>query len=342
MASKAPPSADPRRDPVLRAALEAVTAGLRACRRVRARHVSAISKDDRSPVTVADYASQALILRHLAAHHQAAGLGGLVVVAEEEADFLSAHDAQLAAVVEAVRPDWSDASADTVLAALSGGRRPGAGEAFWTLDPVDGTKGFLRNEQYAIALAYIAGGTPQLAVLGCPNLAHDPAGDPGATPAGMVAFARAGDGAFELHDGADAQPLRLPLGRHDSGTARVRVCLSVESGHSDTGRIDGILAALEAPIDAVKMDSQCKYAAVARGQADVYVRAGRGAGYSEWIWDHAAGALIASEAGCVVSDLDGRPLDFSLGPRLTANTGIVCALARLHPLVLAAARARPA
>src|SRR4051812_1365431 len=121
MASNLPLSAAPQRDPLLRAALDAVMAGMRACRRVRARHVSAISKDDRSPVTVADYASQALILRHLAGHQHAAGLGGLVVVAEEDADTLSGHDAQLAAVVAAVRPDWPEASADAVLAALSSG-----------------------------------------------------------------------------------------------------------------------------------------------------------------------------------------------------------------------------
>ena len=53
----------------------------------------------------------------------------------------------------------------------------GAGDThhagFWTLDPVDGTKGFLRNQQYAIALAYIERGTPVVGVMGCPNLPRD-------------------------------------------------------------------------------------------------------------------------------------------------------------------------
>ena len=43
-------------------------------------------------------------------------------------------------------------------------------ERFWTLDPIDGTKGFLRGEQYAVALALIVGGEVVVAALACPNL----------------------------------------------------------------------------------------------------------------------------------------------------------------------------
>ncbi len=41
---------------------------------------------------------------------------------------------------------------------------------FWTLDPIDGTKGFIRGQQYAVCLAYIVGSEPVIGVLGCPNL----------------------------------------------------------------------------------------------------------------------------------------------------------------------------
>ena len=46
-------------------------------------------------------------------------------------------------------------------------------DLFWTLDPIDGTKGFLRGDQYAVALALIKEGKPVLGVLGCPNLPFD-------------------------------------------------------------------------------------------------------------------------------------------------------------------------
>ena len=86
----------------------------------------------------------------------------------------------------------------------------------------------------------------------------------------------------------------------------------------------------------VRLDSQCKYAVVARGQAEVYLRLPSKKGYVERIWDHAAGALIAQEAGCVVTDVFGKPLDFSHGRGLEANKGVVVAPVALHGRIIAA------
>ena len=135
--------------------------------------------------------------------------------------------------------------------------------------------------------------------------------------------------------------------------ADVRLCESVESGHSAHDRSAMISASLGIVKQPVRLDSQAKYAVVARGQADVYLRlptesgsrAVGGETYVERIWDHAAGALIAQEAGCTVTDALGNPLDFSHGRGLEANRGIVCAAPDLHPRLIraiAAARALPA
>ena len=76
----------------------------------------------------------------------------------------------------AVGPDVTESA---MLAAIA--RRPaGVPDEFWTLDPIDGTKGFLRGEQYAIALAKISAGAVTLGVLGCPNLPN-PDGTVGVT-----------------------------------------------------------------------------------------------------------------------------------------------------------------
>ena len=73
-----------------------------------------------------------------------------------------------------VRAQRPDATLDAIVAALDDCADPGgAGRRWWTLDPVDGTKGFLRNEQYAIALALVEEGQVVLAVMGCPNLPID-------------------------------------------------------------------------------------------------------------------------------------------------------------------------
>ncbi len=81
------------------------------------------------------------------------------------------------------------------------------------------------------------------------------------------------------------------------------------------------------------MDSQAKYAVVARGEADIYMRLPTRADYEEKIWDHAAGVLILLEAGGAVSDIDGVDLDFTRGRTLSANRGILATNGRLHGIL---------
>ena len=86
----------------------------------------------------------------------------------------------------------------------------------------------------------------------------------------------------------------------------------------------------------LRMDSQAKYAVVARGEADIYLRLPTRADYREKIWDHAAGVLIVAEAGGTVTDIHGKPLEFHHGRELVANRGVVVTNGRLHDRVLEA------
>lgn len=296
--------------------------------------ISRHTKDDRSPVTVADYAAQAVIARRL---HDA--FGSLRLVGEEDAAALRSGSAAglRDAVAEAAHEAWPDASAEDVLDAIDLGNHDAGSDVYWTLDPIDGTKGFLRGGQYAVSLALIERGRVVLGVLGCPNLSADferPFDDP--DPTGTLFYATLGGGthvrAPEAAAGA-AEPVRAST---ESDVTRMRVCESVEAAHSrldDTARLVAHLAAAGTP---ARLDSQCKYAVVARGQADAYLRFPTRAGYVEKIWDHAAGKIVAEEAGAVVTDVRGQPLDFSHGAGLTANAGIVCTAPAFHAPVAAA------
>jgi len=88
------------------------------------------------------------------------------------------------------------------------------------------------------------------------------------------------------------------------------------------------------------MDSQAKYSVMAAGDGDLLFRLLTKAqpDYREKIWDHAAGSLIIEEAGGRVSDLMGRPLDFTQGRSLTNNVGIVATNGHLHETALHAIR----
>lgn len=332
---------------MLPTAVRAVAEACALTRRVQANleSIRSMTKNDRSPVSVADFAAQAVVNRRLAD-----AFGEFNMVGEEDAKALRLPDRKdlRAALHEAIVETWSDANEDAILDAIDLGNHDATAGVYWTLDPVDGTKGFLRGEQYAVSLALIEGGRVVLGVLGCPNLSADldrPFDDP--DPHGLIFYAMS-DGPCHAvpADEPDAPPRivetveageDVPVGP-GSGEAPIRVCESVEAGHSKHSATEEIIERLGGGREPARLDSQCKYAVVARGQADAYLRLPTKRGYVEKIWDHAAGMLVAERAGAIVTDVTGDPLDFSHGTSLRENLGLVCAAPRYHARLVAAIR----
>ncbi|MDZ7721340.1 MAG: inositol monophosphatase family protein [candidate division KSB1 bacterium] len=210
-----------------------------------------------------------------------------------------------------------DVSEKDMLNAIGRGSGTDTAPYFWTLDPIDGTKGFLRQDQYAVALALIKDGELQLGVLGCPNLSLD--FDHPEQGNGALLYAVKGEGAF-LQPLKDGEAVRIKV---DTDPGNARFVESVESAHSAHSVHTKISDALNIGGDPLRIDSQCKYAVVARGDVAIYLRYPRDDQYREKIWDHAAGAIIVQEAGGTVSDIFGTPLNFGLGQTLKDNKGIV-------------------
>lgn len=318
----------------LRAAARAVRLAARACRAVSATlgDADTVRKADRSPVTVADFASQAVVCAVLERERP-----GEAVVAEEDSLVLRRPENQ--ALREAVQRHAAEAlgedsvPAEQVLSWIDRGGADSRGQRFWTLDPIDGTKGFLRGGQYAIALALVEEGRVVAGALGCPRLPAREGGAPGAlfvAAAGMPAYE------WPLWEERNEGPeVRVaPV----ADVREARLCESVEPGHSDQRTSAEIARLLSIHAEPYRIDSQCKYAAVARGDAAIYLRLPTREDYRETIWDHAAGALLVERAGGRVTDIEGRPLDFSRGRRLEANQGVVATNGILHDVVLDAVR----
>ncbi len=295
---------------------------------------SVATKDDASPVTIADYGAQALILRALGRHFPE-----IPAVGEEDGtDLATGAQAGLlgrvVAAVQVVEPDFSEAA---ILAEINRGNFAGGPQGrFWTLDPIDGTKGFLRQDQYAIALALIEDGQPILGILGCPALPLAMLGRErsGRDAVGVVVTALRGQGC-RVFDAA-GQFLGPARVSEVSEAAQLRFCESVESGHSRHDWAGSVVAALGVLAAPRRMDSQCKYALLATGVAEVYLRLPTRPGYQEKIWDHAAGCLCVTEAGGVVTDLSGQALDFGRGRTLARQEGIVATHGPLHDAVVSA------
>ncbi len=313
-------------------AVGAVRQACRLCESVQASLVSqgTIAKADRSPVTVADFGAQAVVnLALLDAFPDDP------IMAEEDAAFLrspqgAALRASVCHHVRAVVPGVTD---DAVLSAIDQGTwEGGPAGRYWALDPIDGTKGFLRGEQYAVALALIEDGEVVLGVLGCPKLPAD-TGHPGGRNGCLFSAVHGHGATMQWID--DSTERRITVTEITDPTA-ASFCESVDDSHSSHRNAARVAAVLGMAAPPLRIDSQCKYAVLARGDVSVYLRLPTSADYEEKNWDHAAGWIIVKEAGGEVSDVQGRPLDFSLGRTLRRNKGVVATNGRLHPQVIGA------
>ncbi|MBB1179858.1 3'(2'),5'-bisphosphate nucleotidase [Pseudomonas sp. FW305-3-2-15-E-TSA4] len=216
------------------------------------------TKSDDSPVTQADRAAEALILERLAALYP-----GVQTVAEE-------------AVAESGAPaqaeDW-----------------------FWLIDPLDGTKGFVRGgEAFTVNIALIHAGRPVAGVVTAPATATTWRTDASGQGAFRRQFGEQQEG--EAHSGAEWRPIKV-RDRPAEGMALL--------SHSVTDEEAARLAARHGCTRWQGTDSSLKFCLIAEGRFDAYPRSGP---TSEW--DTAAGQAVLEAAGGRVLADDGQPLSY--------------------------------
>lgn len=347
------------------------------CQRVQEGLVSSISndlvksKDDDSLVTVADWSVQATVSLMLS---ESFSNQKVSIVAEEDVQTLSNSDSVglLTAVVNTVNECLAEApkyglqspkealGTSQILEAISRCNSTGGRNGrHWVLDPVDGTLGFVRGDQYAVALALIEEGKVVIGVLGCPNyprkkewLNHHQSyksmpkmSDTSDTwEKGCVLYAQRGSGEAWM------QPLIHGNKKHtwSNSAQRVQVsaiddpalatfCEPVEKANTNHSFTAGVAHSMGLNKQPLRVHSMVKYAAIARGDAEIFMKFAQ-SGYKEKIWDHAAGVIIVEEAGGVVTDAGGHPLDFSRGLYLEGlDRGIVaCSGTTLHEKLIGA------
>ena len=204
------------------------------------------TKSDLSPVTICDRAAEAIILRALAI-----AAPGIPIIAEEE---------------------------------VAEGRIPAHGDTYFLVDPLDGTKEFVRGgDDYTVNIGLIDGGVPLLGAV------YQPAID--RLWAGIV-----GEGAF-VEDGSGRTAIRT---RERGATIEAVASKS----HLTQSTVDYLCDAV-GECDFVAVGSSLKFCLVAEGRADIYPRLSP---TSEW--DTAAGHAILLAAGGRVDGPDGAPLTY--------------------------------
>lgn len=282
-----------------------------------------MTKNDHSPVTVADYGSQAIICRALQKNFP-----NDPVVGEEDASDLRLAEYSHARtqVTDFVRQtmESTDVSSikntavEQVLGWIDHGNGKVNPKRYWTLDPIDGTKGFVRGDQYAICLALVEEGDVKVGVLGCPALELD-------SQVGYLFTAVRGEGTVQQSlDDVDSSK-RISVSPQTKTMVQ-----SFEASHGNHQAQQETANALGMD-QILHMDSQAKYAMVASGHADLYLRLSN---YSENIWDHAAGSIVVEEAGGRVTDRKGRPLQWDAA-KMTETSGVVVSNGAIHESAIA-------
>jgi 3'(2'), 5'-bisphosphate nucleotidase len=232
--------------------------------------VTAEAKADQSPVTIADHQSEEIILEALG--HVAPGIP---VIAEES---------------------------------VTAGRIPPIDDTFFLVDPLDGTKGFIRGRaEFTINIGLIAGGRPLFGLVYAPALAdfYVTLGSDEAVAARLEPHA-------EVANIAACRPTRLRTQVPDPHA--LRALTSQTHLTSATQRfLDGFNV-----VDRKAVSSSLKFGLIAKGEADLYPRVGP---TSEW--DTAAGHAVLSAAGGSVTTLDGSPLTYGNRDRRFINPDFV-------------------
>ncbi len=314
----------------LRTACDAVRRASQLAHAIQQKMVcGSLTKSDSSPVTVADFAGQAVVAQWLADRFPEDPLVG-----EESSGLLRSAEGEKASeeVTDFIRQIEPKADKDQVLRWVDRGAGHPDPKRFWTLDPVDGTKGFIRGDQYAVALALIVNGRVEVGVLGCPHL--DLSGRP-EKESGSLFFAVRGQGAWSvpMEGPGKAQRLQVSDCRKPE---ELRLLRSYVSARPRMALTEHLTRTFGSDIPPLPMDSQAKYAVVAAGGAEgfFYPVPHDRPDYRMKIWDVAPGAIVVEEAGGRTSDFQGKPLDYSQGRTLARNPGIVVTNGGLHDPIL--------
>lgn len=313
--------------------------------------VKEVSKEDKSPVTAADFAAQAVLiaaLRNLFPKDAFVGEEDSAQLRDDEGlqqwvfDLVSKSS-------DVVVPGSGEKLAkpeniEEMLCMIDlGGRGKGGSTGrFWVMDPVDGTKTFLRGHQYAVSLSLVEDGKEVVGVLCCPNLrlkegrvVEDNVDTDGL---GIMLSAVKGQGVTVRTLNNDAiLPPALPLETLEA-PGDLKDLHIVDSRNSAALRhdiIQDLAQRFGAQYPGTEVwSSHMRYASLILGGADAQIRVPVSPKSKVCIWDHVGAQLIFTEVGGKITDLDGKPIDFGVGRELSGNRGMIVAREGVHGKIL--------
>ncbi|KAL8197743.1 hypothetical protein R6Q57_024277 [Mikania cordata] len=313
----------------LRAAVDAVERACRLCvdvkRSLFTNDGSILEKNDQTPVTIADFGVQALISLELGKLFPS-----IPLVAEEDSAFIRSNnlvDSVVNVVTDKVSSqDKSLTQADVLEAIDRRGEFGPKPATYWVLDPIDGTRGFVKGGKalYVVGLALVVEGQIVLGVMGCPNWQGDNSASKSEEfekESGIIMVAHVGCGTWakglpDLQNptvnwcqcSVDGYNL-VQKGRYCISESQTWESLPLSSFFSSRTNVDDA-GHEEVVLLSTCCGSLCKYMMVAYGRASVFIQRTRAERVIK-VWDHAVGVICVQEAGGMVTDWNGDQLDLA-------------------------------
>lgn len=264
-------------------------------------------KKDKSPVTIADFASQIFIISKLKEKFPEDQ-----IFAEEESSLVSKNEEFL--INECFKEINFEPNED-IRAILN--YRGSQSNRQWTVDPIDGTKGYQKGLSYAVGIGLMENSDPKICAICVPNYKKE----------GVAIFiAEKGKGAQASYGDKELTPIKVS---HQNNLSSSIMCQSLH--HNKQWVMD--LAEMIGLNKIIQIDGMGKFCMVADGSADLYVRQ-MNATYSS-SWDYMPGDLLVREAGGMITDLNNKQLNFKKNICQWTAPGIIASNKILHDELVA-------
>ena len=263
-------------------------------------------KQDSTPVTHADLASQILIVSRIKKHFP-----DDMIIAEEDQEFIDETTNTI--IKQCFRKVGLDDSFNVKKLISFKGNDP---NRQWTIDPVDGTEGFSKHLVYAIGVCFMMKNIPKMCVIGVPQYKDNFYG---------IFVAEEGDGAKYSKNGEKFEPIYVSK---QNNLTKVKMCHSL---HYDKPWV--VKFAYNLGINQlVQIDSMAKLCMVADGSADIYIKPiDKDHSFS---WDFAPGFLLVKEAGGSVTDLKGNDISFTNEHMICSTPGLIASNGIIHEQII--------
>jgi len=269
----------------------------------RTKHSASFTKKDDSPVTLADFASQIFIISEIKKSFPE----DQIVAEEESGVFLnSSAESVLKKCFNSLQIKIEDNLKNTLNYRGSSSHRQ------WTVGPVDGTKGFQKNLAYSVGIGFMVQSEPTICAIGVPNYQKTDL---------TIFSAQKNHGAKAAYGTQDFIKIKVSENK-DLKTSRM--CYSLHYNKPwvlDFAKSLGI-------INFIPMDSMAKLCMIAEGSAEIYVKPMNI--QRSFTWDFLPGDLLVKEAGGMITDLIGNPINYINEKCKVTAPGLIASNGAMH------------